>query len=111
MSEGRRAMAVPDVLDNWFFRRAVPGLGVLGGTIALIVTVFGVIGGLEKTSGGDVAVVRNGGWFDNNRIRQVIEPGSGLTWIGFWSSVHKYPAQQRYYTMTADPKRGGRPGI
>jgi hypothetical protein len=39
------------------------------------------------------------------------QPGSGLTWTGFFSSTHKYPAQQRFYTMTADPQRGGRPGI
>jgi hypothetical protein len=38
-----------------------------------------------------VAVVRHGGWFDNKRIRQVIGPGSGLTWIGFWSTMHRYP--------------------
>jgi hypothetical protein len=41
----------------------------------------------------------------------VIQPGSGLTWTGLWSKVHRYPAQQRFYTMTADPERGGRPGI
>jgi regulator of protease activity HflC (stomatin/prohibitin superfamily) len=76
------------------------------GTVA-----FGALFGFSKTNGGEIAVVRNGGWFDNNRIRQVIQPGSELTWTGFWSTTHKYPAQQRFYTMTADPARGGRPGI
>jgi hypothetical protein len=79
--------------------------------VALVGAMFGGLVGFSKTDGGEVAVVRNGGWFDNNRIRQVIQPGSGLMWTGLWSKVHRYPAQQRYYTMTADPERGGRPGI
>jgi hypothetical protein len=79
--------------------------------LALIVSLVGLWVGFSKTDGGEVAVVRNGGWFDDNRIRQVLPPASGLTWIGLWSKVHRYPAQQRYYTMTADPARGGRPGI
>jgi hypothetical protein len=87
--------------------------GALGVTlvVALIGGAVGLWAGYAKTDGGEVAVVRNGGWFDNNRIRQVIQPASGLTWVGMWSKVHRYPAQQRYYTMTADPERGGRPGI
>lgn len=87
--------------------------GALGVTlvVALIGSVVGLWAGFAKTDGGEVAVVRNGGWFDDNRIRQVIQPASGLTWVGMWSKVHRYPAQQRYYTMTADPSRGGRPGI
>ncbi|GIJ46775.1 hypothetical protein Val02_36610 [Virgisporangium aliadipatigenens] len=79
--------------------------------LAFVVTSVGMWAGFGKTSGGEVAVVRNGGMFDNNRIRMVIQPASGVTWIGLWSSMHRYPAQQRYYTMTADPQRGGRPGI
>jgi regulator of protease activity HflC (stomatin/prohibitin superfamily) len=66
---------------------------------------------MEKTSGGEVAVVRNGGPFDNHRTRQVIDPASGLTWIGWWSQIHKYPAQQRFYTITANSGRGERPGV
>jgi hypothetical protein len=87
--------------------------GALGLTlvVALIGTVVGVFVGFSKTDGGEVAVVRNGGWFDDNRIRQVLPPASGLTWTGMWSKLHRYPAQQRFYTMTADPARGGRPGI
>jgi regulator of protease activity HflC (stomatin/prohibitin superfamily) len=86
-------------------------VALLTSAVVSIIAVFGIFSGFDKTSGGDVGVVRNGGWFDNNRIRQVIPPGSGLVWTGLWSSTHKYPAQQRFYTMTADPKRGGRPGI
>jgi regulator of protease activity HflC (stomatin/prohibitin superfamily) len=79
--------------------------------VIVVALLVGVFSGLGKTGGGEVAVVRNGGWFDDNQIRQVVQPGSGLIWVGMWSSMHRYPAQQRFYTMTADPQRGGRPGI
>jgi regulator of protease activity HflC (stomatin/prohibitin superfamily) len=79
--------------------------------IAGFVSLVGLFGGLERTSGGEIAVVRNGGMFDNNKIRQVIDPASNTTWIGWWSHVHKYPAQQRFYTITADPKRSTQLGV
>ena len=79
--------------------------------VVAVPTLNGFFGAFERTSGGEVAVVRNGGLFDNNKIRQIIEPGSGLTWIGWWSNVHKYPAQQRFYTITSDSGRGDRTGV
>jgi regulator of protease activity HflC (stomatin/prohibitin superfamily) len=85
------------------------------GGVALVVLglvlLVGLFHGTTKTSGGEVAVVRNGGPLDNHRIRQTIEPASGVTWIGWWSSVHRYPAQQRFYTITAQPGGGERPGV
>ncbi|HEY3189357.1 MAG TPA: SPFH domain-containing protein [Solirubrobacteraceae bacterium] len=79
--------------------------------IAGLVFLIGLFGSLSKTSGGEVAVVRNGGPFDNHKVRQVIDPASALTWTGWWSDVHKYPAQQRFYTITSDLGRGERPGV
>jgi hypothetical protein len=76
-----------------------------------IPTLVGLFGGYDRTSGGEVAVVRNGGWFDNHKIRQIIQPASGLTWTGFWSDVHKYPAQQRFYTITSSARGGDRVGV
>ena len=87
---------------------------VVGGTVAAIVALVllvGLFGALTKTNGGEVAVVRNGGPFDDHKIRQVIDPASGLTWTGFWSQVHMYPAQQRVYTITSQAGRGDRPGV
>ena len=93
-------------------------VGRRGAIIAAIVVVVGAFvvlpaffGSFDRTSGGEVAVVRNGGPLNNNRIRQVIDPASGLTWIGLYSTSHKYPAQQRFYTITSDSKRGDRAGI
>jgi len=67
-----------------------------------------LFGSFNRTNGGEIAVVRNGGPFDNNQIRQVVPPGSGLTWIGLYSTMHRYPSQQRLYTITSDPQRGAR---
>jgi regulator of protease activity HflC (stomatin/prohibitin superfamily) len=66
---------------------------------------------VTKTQAGEVAVVRNGGPLDNNRIRQIVQPASSLTWIGLFSTKHTYPAQQRFYTITADASRGDRTGV
>jgi regulator of protease activity HflC (stomatin/prohibitin superfamily) len=82
-------------------------IAVIVGFIVLI----NVFGAYERTGGGEIAVVRNGGPFDNNRIRQVIDPASSMTWIGMRSKVHKYPAQQRFYTITSELKRGERTGV
>jgi hypothetical protein len=87
------------------------GAALVVGFIVLLIVVIGVLSSFDKTSGGEVAVVRNGGMFDNNRIRQVIDPASGLTYTGMWSHVHKYPAQQRFYTITANNPGGDRPGV
>lgn len=89
--------------------------GLLALIVLLVVvgipTVIGIFGGLAKTSGGEVAVVRNGGWFDDNQVRQVIQPASGVTWVGFWSNIHRYPSQQRFYTITSRANGGDRTGV
>jgi len=86
-------------------------LSILGGMLAVVLVLLAVVTGFDKTSGGEVGVVRNGGPLDNNKIRQVIQPASNLTWTGLWSSTHKYPSQQRFYTITSDDKGGDRPGV
>jgi uncharacterized membrane protein YqiK len=82
--------------------------GVVVGGIVLLITFIAVTSGFDKTAGGEIAVVRNGGPFDDNQIRMVVPPGSGLTWIGLYSSMHRYPSQQRLYTITSDAQRGAR---
>ena len=89
----------------WTFAFAVVGLAL----------VFAVSGArVARQDVGYVGVVRNGGPFDVRTVRQVLLPGQGLTWIGFFSnSPHQYPAAtvNRTYTVTSDPKRGNRPGV
>jgi uncharacterized membrane protein YqiK len=83
-------------------------------TVALIVAIVALTtatGAYAKSGQGTVAVVRNGGPFDNTSIRQVIRPNSGLTYIGLKSTVHRYPASQRFYTITGDVRRGDKTGV
>jgi regulator of protease activity HflC (stomatin/prohibitin superfamily) len=87
--------------------RAWGALGVIGlVAIVLLILLIGWISGFDKTSGGEIAIVRNGGMFDNHKVRQVISPASGLVYTGLWSDIHKYPAQQRFYTISANPNEG-----
>jgi regulator of protease activity HflC (stomatin/prohibitin superfamily) len=92
-------------------RAALFAVGAVAFLVIGIVLLVGIFHGLKKTTGGEVAVVRNGGPFDDHQIRQTITPASKLTWTGWWSSVHRYPAQQRFYTITSVAGRGERPGV
>jgi len=85
-------------------------IGVLA-LVALVVVLPALSSSLTKTQGGEIAVVRNGGPLDNNKIRQIVPPASSLTWIGLFSTKHTYPAQQRFYTITSDASRGDRAGV
>lgn len=85
-------------------------VGAMAVVFALVLGLM-VLSSFDKTQGGEIAVVRNGGPLDNNKIRQVIDPASARTYVGLFSSVHKYPAQQRFYTITSDAKRGDRTGV
>jgi regulator of protease activity HflC (stomatin/prohibitin superfamily) len=83
--------------------------------LAIAVAAFVVWPGIvalfswHKTDGGHVAVVRDGGPFDDAAIRTVLPPSSPLTWIGLYSDVHEYPAQARYYDIV--PAGDDRPGV
>jgi regulator of protease activity HflC (stomatin/prohibitin superfamily) len=89
----------------WTFVFALVGL-------VLVVAVSGAR--VARQEIGYVGVVRNGGPLDTRTLRQVLLPGQGLTWIGFFSKPpHQYPASNvnRTYTVTSDPKRGSRAGV
>jgi regulator of protease activity HflC (stomatin/prohibitin superfamily) len=80
--------------------------------VALMVGVAGAR--VARQNIGYVGVVRNGGPFDGRTIRDVLLPGQGLTWIGFFSQApHEYPAAgvNRTYVVTGDRARGNRPGV
>lgn len=72
---------------------------------AVALTVVGVllliVSGptLTKADGGTVVVVRNGGWFDDTTVRDVVQPNSSITWEGWHSDEHPYPASQRFFRV------------
>ncbi|TKK84262.1 SPFH domain-containing protein [Herbidospora galbida] len=67
--------------------------------------------GFTSTDAGVVAVIRDGGPLDESGIRQILNPATGPTWTGLMSTAHTYPAQQRIYTITSDPKRATTLGV
>ena len=76
----------------------------VGAVLAVLVVVIGFMiwqgSSFDSTDGGHVAVVRNGGPFDNTKIRQVLSASSGRTNIGMFSTMHDYPTSQRFYTIS-----------
>lgn len=70
--------------------------GLMG--LCLVGVLAGTTGCYSTPEGGQIGVVRNGGSFDNKKIRQVVPNGSGNTWVGWGSDTHYYPvdSQQRY---------------
>lgn len=79
--------------------------GIITGAALAVVAVVGgffFIGSTwTKADGGEVIVVRNGGWLDDNSFREVVPPNSSLTYTGLWSQEHPYPASQRYFTISS----------
>ena len=68
----------------------------------------------ERQDIGHVGVVRNGGPLDGRSIRQILLPGSGVTWAGWFSQKpHEYPSRNvvLLYTVTSDAGRGERKGV
>jgi regulator of protease activity HflC (stomatin/prohibitin superfamily) len=70
--------------------------------LGLLILAVAWLGAFERTSGGQVAVIRNGGPFDNNKIRGTLPEASSRTNIGLFSEAHKYPSQQRFYTISSN---------
>ena len=89
---------------------AISGILSVVGFLILVLGVIGAIEGLESPEAGKIGVVRNGGPIDKKDVREIIRPGSGLSFVGLYSTTHYYPANQRNYIVTGDPKRGDRSG-
>jgi regulator of protease activity HflC (stomatin/prohibitin superfamily) len=86
-------------------------LGIAAGIVGVLLIVAVSGARVVRQDIGHVGVIRNGGPFDNRGIRQIVNPGSGLTWTGWFSQgPREYPASQveRTYTLTADTTRGAR---
>jgi len=85
-------------------------LGVVGVTVGMIF-LFPWIGAFQSMDAGHIGVERNGGWFSNSNERGFLDPQSSMTNTGIYSTIHTYPAQQRTYTISADPNQGDKVGV
>lgn len=75
------------------------GIAAAVGLVGLIVLVFISGPTLTKADGGTVIVVRNGGPLDDTSVRDVVQPNSSITWQGWHSEEHQYPASQRFFRV------------
>jgi len=89
------------------------GIGCLAAAAVFTGAVFatGYAMSFESTTPGQIAVVRNGGPMSGKSIKQILPPGHGGTYVGYWTTVHFYPATQSSYTITDDVKEGDQPGV
>ncbi len=87
--------------------------GCLGAVVVFTAVVFGsgYVSAMKSTSAGQVGVVRSGAPWSNKNVKDVLQPGSGSRYIGWWSDYHTYPATQSSYTITDDAKEGDTPGV
>src|SRR4051812_27811053 len=74
------------------------------GLVGIGAVVGAIVGGIaltsfSRTDGGTTMVIRNGGPFDSQDVRQVLPPASPRTYSGMFSDEHPYPAQQRFYDI------------
>lgn len=97
-----------DLTPGQLARYAVGAVLALIALIALICVGVAGIGAFDSIDGGHIAVLRNGG-LANQNIRGFLDPGSGMTWTGLYSTEHIYPAQQQVYTIDANPSQGSTP--
>jgi hypothetical protein len=87
---------------------------LVGGLVVVAVIVGAIFGfvaltSFSRTDGGTTMVIRNGGPFDSQDIRQVLPPASPRTYSGMFSEEHRYPAQQRFYDIV--PAGDDTPGV
>ncbi|HSE29357.1 MAG TPA: SPFH domain-containing protein [Candidatus Saccharimonadales bacterium] len=78
---------------DWLRERSGPTKGFFV-LLALIGSVgfVGVLDSYTSTESGQIAVVRNGGPFDDRKPFMTIGSGSNIKWTGWWSKVRYYPS-------------------
>lgn len=92
-------------------RAAVAACVVLIGLVLGLPTLIGFLSAWNNVDAGHIAVLRNGGVFSDSNVRGFLDPASSVSFTGLWSTEHIYPAQQRTYTISADPANGDKPGF
>lgn len=88
---------------------AAIGAAVVAAVVVVIVVIVWFTQSFTSTDPGFIGLVRNGGPFDNTQLQRddtgnpvVVPPGSGLTNVGFASSLRQYPVTNRYWTIDPD---------
>jgi regulator of protease activity HflC (stomatin/prohibitin superfamily) len=85
-------------------------IAAFGAILGLIVLIVGVasLGTFKAVDPGHVCVVQQGGPLDGRGIAKVRQPGEGVSSIGVFNKQRCFPATQRNYIISSDPKLGDR---
>lgn len=63
---------------------------------------------LRKTPADKIAISYGGGPFEGNEYQRIVNPGSGITFNGWFDKWYEYPTTQRNYIVSSDPAEGDR---
>lgn len=78
-------------------------IGWVTGTLVVVIIIVGLVlrfTSMTKMDRDVIGVVYGGGPIEGRTFEQVLEPGSGLTFIGFLDPVYRYPVTQRSYIIS-----------
>ncbi len=86
-----------------------PGRVAVAALLALAAVALPILAwtSLESSPSDRVTVCRNGGPFDDHRVRQIIDPGEGPALTGLLSDCFSYPVSTRIYTASSDDGADG----
>lgn len=65
-----------------------------------IILAIGFFVATGKTDKDEIGLVYGGGPFEGRHFQQVLEPGSPLTFLGWWDPMYTYPVTQRSYIIS-----------
>ena len=72
--------------------------------VALVVLVVAFTG-FKSVPPGDICVVQEGGPLDGRGVADVRQPSSGVSFVGTFNSQRCFPATERNYVLSADPRQ------
>jgi hypothetical protein len=80
-------------------RWVVAGLAGVVGAIVLFAGLFS----FKSVDQGHICVIVDGGPLDDRKVSKVRQPGSGVETVGIFNHQRCFPANERHYTLSADP--------
>lgn len=78
-------------------------LGWLIGTVVAILVILAFLTvnlAMDKTDRDVIGVNYGGGPFEGRHFQQILEPGSSLTFVGWFDPTYRYPVTQRSYIIS-----------
>lgn len=79
------------------------GFGSILATLGVLLALVGVLAmfsATARTDANEIGLVYGGGLFEGRQFQQVIEPGTGMTFVGWFDPMYTYPVTQRDYIVS-----------